>query len=73
MISRETKKKLKQIKKDMKKLKKEFRKIEFRPCQNDTDLIQKDKELASVKEKIYELEKEMDRCMLNTGHVKHGI
>jgi hypothetical protein len=34
--------------------------MELRPCHGDLDLIERDKELGLLKEKIYELEKERD-------------
>ena len=61
MTNRQSKEKtLKQIKKEIEKLRAEYQKTEFRPCRGDIDLFQKDKDLDSLKEKIYALEKERD-------------
>jgi hypothetical protein len=61
MTNRQSKEKtLKQIKKEIEKLRAEYQKTEFRPCHGDLDLFQKDKDLGSLKEKIYALEKERD-------------
>ncbi len=60
----ETRKKIKKLKKDIKELKKLYRKLEFRPCQNDAELIAKESELKSIMDKIYNLENEQDRFIL---------
>ena len=62
----ETRKKIKKLKKDIKELRKMYRKLEFRPCQNDADLIAKESELKSLMDKIYNLEKEQDRFILDS-------
>ena len=61
LIDKETRKKLKQIKKEISQLKKQIKKLEFRPCHNDSELTQKDKDIKTLREKTYELEKEHDR------------
>ena len=73
MIDKETRKKLKQIKKKISQLKKEIKKIKFRPCQNDSDLKQKDKDIKTLREKTYHLQKEHDRYILNAGNTKHTL
>ena len=71
MIDKTTRKRLKKIKKEIKQLKKEYRKVEFRPCQNDAELKIKDEDLRKVMEKIYALEKEQDRFILDSGRIEH--
>ncbi len=73
MTDKETRKKLKQIGKQISQLKKEIKKLEFRTCQNDSDLKQKDKDIQTVREKTYELEKEHDRYILKAGNIKHSL
>ena len=63
--SKTTKKKLKKFKKDIKLLKKQYKKLEFRPCQNDAELSAKENELRTIMNRIYTLEYEQDRMMLN--------
>ena len=72
MTDKDTQKKLKQIKKQISQLKKEIKKLEFRPCQNDSDLKQKDKDTKILREKTYELEKEQDMYILKLGNIKHS-
>jgi TolA-binding protein len=67
MIDKETQKKLKQIKKQISQLQKEIKRLKFRPCQNDSDLKQKDTDIKTLKGKTYELEKEHDRYILKVG------
>ena len=62
----ETRKKIKKLKKDIKELRKLYRKLEFRPCQNDAELIEKESELKSLMDKIYNLENEQDRFILDS-------
>lgn len=69
MNDKETKKRLKKIKKKVKKLKKELKKMEFRPCQNDADLKKKEEDLRNLMDTIYEMEKEMDRFILDSGRI----
>lgn len=69
MVDKSARKRLKEIKKEIKRLKKEYRKVEFRPCQNDAELKLKDEDLKKLMEKIYGLEKEQDRFILNSGRV----
>ena len=66
---RQSKKKtVKQIQKEIEKLRDNYQKMEFRPCHGDLDLIQKDKDLGSLKDKIYELEKERDTYLYSWSH-----
>ena len=61
MTNRQSKEKtVKQIQKEIEKLRAEYQKTEFRPCHGDIDLFEKDKDLDSLKDKIYALEKELD-------------
>jgi len=69
MIDKETRKKLKQIKKEISQIKK----LEFRPCHNDSEQKQKDKDIKTLREKTYELEKENDRYILKAGNIKHSL
>jgi septal ring factor EnvC (AmiA/AmiB activator) len=73
MIDKETRKKQKQIKKEISQLKKQIKKLEFRPCHNDSELTQKDKDIKTLSEKTYELEKEHDIYILNAGNIKHSL
>ena len=54
-------------------MKKQMKKLEFRPCHNDSELKQKDKDIKTLREKTYELEKEHDMYILKTGHKKHSL
>ena len=69
MTNRQSKEKtVKQIQKEIEKLRDNYQKMEFRPCHGDLDLIQKDKDLGSLKDKIYELEKERDTYLYSWSH-----
>lgn len=70
MIDKATRKRLKKIQKGIKQLKKEYKKMECHPCQNDAELREKDANLKMLMDKIYALEKEQDRFILNTGRIK---
>jgi predicted DNA-binding protein (UPF0278 family) len=54
---------VKQIQKEIERLRDEYRKMELRPCHGDSDLMQRDKDLGLLKNKIYALEKERDRYL----------
>jgi TolA-binding protein len=71
MTDKDTRKRLKQIKKKISQLEKEIKKLTFRPCQNDSDLKQKDKDIKTLREKTYQLEKEHGRYILRAGNIKH--
>ncbi len=73
MIDKETRKKLKQIKKEKSQLKKQIKKLEFRPCHNDSELKQKDKDIQTLREQTYELQKEQDMYILKAGNTKHSL
>jgi septal ring factor EnvC (AmiA/AmiB activator) len=73
MIDKETRKKLKQIKKEISQLEKQIKKLEFRPCQNDSELKQKDKDIKALRTKTYELEKEHHMYILKPGNIKHSL
>jgi hypothetical protein len=64
MIKRMARKRLKQIEEDIDELREIYRIIEVRPCKNDEDLLNKDKELHSLLRKIYALERDKEeyRC-----------
>ena len=62
----EIRKKLKKLKKDIKELRKQYRKLEFRPCQNDAELSGKESDLKSLMDKIYQIENERDRFILDS-------
>ena len=70
MIDKKTRKKLKQIKKEIGQLQKQIKKLEFRPCHNDSELMQKEEDNKALHEKIYQLEKEHDRYILNAVNIK---
>lgn len=57
---RHKEKTVKQIRKEIEQLRGEYQKMELRPCNGDLDLIQRDKALDLLKDKIYVLEKERD-------------
>ena len=73
MIDKETRKKRKQIKKEIRQRKKQIKKLEFRPCDNDSELKQKDKDIKILREKTYGLEKEQDMYLLKPGNIKHSL
>jgi septal ring factor EnvC (AmiA/AmiB activator) len=73
MIDKQTQKKLKQIKNDINQLNKQIKKIEFRPCQNDSELKQKDKDIKALREKVQQMEKEHGRYILKAGNIKHHL
>lgn len=72
MIDKQSKKRLKNIRKEIKRLLKKHNKLEFKPCNNDAELRAKDEELKILRERINGLEKEQDRCLLNSGSLHHG-
>ena len=49
------------IQKEISILKAEFRSTELRPCYGDADLMKKDSDLASLRQEIYRLEKEVNQ------------
>ena len=67
----ETQNKIKKLKKNIKELRKLYRELEFRPCQNDAELIAKESELKSLMDKIYNLENEQDRFILDSARKNH--
>jgi len=69
MTDKATQKRLKMLKKEIKDLKKQYKKVEFRPCQNDAELRIKDEELREIMDKVYALEKEQDRLILDSGRI----
>jgi peroxiredoxin family protein len=69
MADKEFRKHLKMIRQGIKELKKEYSKLEVRPCQNDMDIQIKEKELREIIDKIYALEKEQDRMILDSIRV----
>ena len=69
MPDKATRKRLKMIKKGIKDLKKQYKKVEFRPCQSDAELRIKDEELREIMDKVYALEKEQDRLILDSGRI----
>ena len=75
MIKRMARKRLKQIEQDIDALREVYRIVEVRPCRNDEDLRNKDKELNSLLRKIYALErdKEEHRCSGTEGHVEYEL
>jgi len=73
MVDKENKKKLKKIQKEIHKLRRDLKKTEYRPCQSDAELRQKDEDIRMIRDKILALENEKDRYMLNTGGIRHGI
>jgi hypothetical protein len=61
MEAKDDRKRLKEIEKELKDLEKEFKKMELRPCQNDAELLAKEKDLKVFMGRILDLEKERDR------------
>jgi septal ring factor EnvC (AmiA/AmiB activator) len=61
MQDKDGRKRLKEIEKELRGLEKEFKKMELRPCQNDAELIAKEKDLKVYMDKILDLEKKRDR------------
>jgi hypothetical protein len=59
---------VKQIQKEIEKLRDEYKKMELRPCHGDLDLVQRDKDLGVLKDKIYALEKERDTHLYTWSH-----
>ena len=69
MTDRQSKEKtVKQIQKEIEKLRDEYKKMELRPCHGDLDLVQRDKDLGVLKDKIYALEKERDTYLYTWSH-----
>jgi len=73
MLDKETRKRIKKIRKEINRLKKEYKKVEVIPCRNDADLKKKDDKLKALMERIYAMEKEIDRFVLDSGRVEHTI
>ena len=73
MLDKATRNRLKEIKKEIKKIKKEYSKVEFRPCKNDAELKMKDEDLKKLMDRIYALEKEQDRFILDSGRISHSV
>ena len=63
MPGKDGRKRRKEIEKELKDLEKEFKKMELRPCQNDAELIEKEKDLKVYMDRILDLEKERDRYL----------
>lgn len=72
MIDKQRKKKIKDLRKEIKQLKKNQRRVEFRPCNNDAELLEKERELKALRKRILSLESEQDRYMLASGGICHG-
>lgn len=69
MVNKPSKEKtIKQIQKEIEKLRDDYKKMELRPCHGDLDLIQRDKDLGLLKDKIYALEKERDTHLYTWSH-----
>ena len=49
----ETQDKINKLKKNIKELRKVYRRLEFRPCQNDAELMAKELELDSLMDRGY--------------------
>jgi chromosome segregation ATPase len=65
---RNKKKAIKELKKEIERLRDEYKKIGLRPCQGDTDLLQRENELDILKSKIHKLEKERDTYLYSWSH-----
>ena len=59
---------VRQIQNEIEKLRDDYKRMELRPCQGDTDLRQREKELDILKSKIYELERERDNRLYTWQH-----
>lgn len=69
MTERQSKERtVKQIQKEIERLRDEYQKMELRPCHGDLDLVQRDKDLGALKDKIYTLEKERDTYLYTWSH-----
>jgi DNA repair exonuclease SbcCD ATPase subunit len=69
MTERKSKDKtVKQIQREIEKLRDEYKKMELRPCHGDLDLMERDKDLGLLKDKIYALEKERDTYLYTWSH-----
>jgi chromosome segregation ATPase len=66
-----TRERLKKLKKEIKSLKTQYKKMEFRPCQNDAELREKEEDLRNLMERIYSLENEQDRFILNASRISN--
>ena len=70
MEDKDGRKRLKEIEKELKDLEKEFKKMELRPCQNDAELIAKEKDLKAYMDRILGLEKERDRYSFSAREIE---
>jgi len=73
MLDKETRKRMEKIREEINRLKKECKKVEFLPCRNDVDLKRKDEKLKALMGRIYAMEKELDRFVLDSGRIEHSI
>ena len=73
MIKRMARKRLKQIEQNIDELREIYRIIEVRPCKNDEDLRNKDKELNSLLRKIYALERDKEEYRCTGGSIEGNL
>lgn len=66
-----TRDRLRKLKNEIKSLKKQYKKMEFRPCQNDAELREKEEDLRNLMERIYSLENEQDRFILDASRISN--
>ena len=70
MINRVARKRLKKIQKEINRLRADYSKIELRPCLTDAELKEKDADLTSLLDKIYELEDDKQEHMRTRGGIR---
>ena len=63
MDKKPDKKQIKKIQKEIESIIKTLGKLELRPCQNDADILQKEKEVEDLKKRVRSLEIERERCI----------
>ena len=76
MNKKSQKKQIRKIKKEIEKFRKIIKRLELRPCKNDAEILQKEKEIEDVKKRIRLLENDRDRHIYtwwqNKKVVYHG-
>jgi hypothetical protein len=70
MINRVARKRLKKIQKEIDRLRADYSKVELRPCLSDAELKEKDADLISLLDKIYELEADKQEHKRTRGGIK---
>ena len=76
MAEKNPKSSLKKTQRIISQLKEKLKKLEIRPCRGDADMIKKDEDILLLRNKIHELEKELNQFAFfisGTGSNKHAI